>query len=395
MKSGCATQPASTDRGAVLVQTALVLLALFAFAAFAVDYGVLWASRRQAQNAADAAALAGAISFAFDSTDTSSSGEAYQSAQRMLLLHRVWAENPVYTLNLGTTSPPCPPGESGPCIRVDVYRDQAHSNPLPTFFGRLVNVNSQGVRASAIAVAAIANATDCLGPFSIADRFIDTNGDGLYNTGDVYTAPAGNSSGTGYSLSDSIGLDMLVKAAQNTEDLGPGWFRLLDISGGGGGGTSELNEVIRSCTADIKGIGDSLTDSTESGNSAGIKHGIEDLISTDPGATWDPVTKTITNSCVTTPADCYRYLPDGTRIVDNSLAYSPRILAISIFDPALYWTTGEIRIVNLLGFFIWKLEGPGDKEIHGILVTRPGVVDNTKGGVPGSASFLKTIRLIR
>ncbi|MGH9197813.1 MAG: pilus assembly protein TadG-related protein, partial [Acidimicrobiia bacterium] len=42
------------------------LLAVTAFSAFVVDYGVLWVGRRQAQNAADAAARAGAVSLAFD-----------------------------------------------------------------------------------------------------------------------------------------------------------------------------------------------------------------------------------------------------------------------------------------------------------------------------------------
>jgi len=397
MKPGSTNQPVPpSDRGAIIVQTALVLLAMLAFAAFAVDYGVLWASRRQAQNAADAAALAGAVSFAFDSNDTSASGAAYQSAQEIVQAHRVWAQAPAFVLTLGTGNPPCPAGESGPCIRVDVFRDLAHNNPLPTFFGKLVGVNSQGVRATATARAAVANATDCLGPFSIADRFIDTNGDGIYNAGDVYTPPSSTSAGTGYNLNDSIGLDMLVKAATNTEDLGPGWFRLLDLVGAGGGGTSELNEVIRSCTADIRGIGDVLTEDTENGQKAGVMQGIGDLIDTDPNAIWDPISKTILNSCATTAAPCYRY-PVGAKdpIVDDSLAYSPRILAISMFDPALYATTGEIKIVNLLGFFISNMEGPGNKTIHGILVSRPGVVDNTKGGVPGTASFLKTIQIIR
>ena len=37
------------------------------------------------------------------------------------------------------------------CIRVDVYRNQARNNPLPMFFGSLVGLTSQGVRATATA----------------------------------------------------------------------------------------------------------------------------------------------------------------------------------------------------------------------------------------------------
>src|SRR5213592_3728908 len=54
------------ERGAVLIQVAISILALTAFTTFVVDYGVLWVARGQAQNAADAGALAGATARAFD-----------------------------------------------------------------------------------------------------------------------------------------------------------------------------------------------------------------------------------------------------------------------------------------------------------------------------------------
>ena len=54
-------QAAARARGARggLVHVALAMLALIAFSALAIDYGAMWVSRGQAQNAADAAALAG------------------------------------------------------------------------------------------------------------------------------------------------------------------------------------------------------------------------------------------------------------------------------------------------------------------------------------------------
>src|SRR5437867_1366842 len=54
------------ERGAILIQVAISIMALTAFTAFVVDYGVLWVARGQAQNAADAGALAGAIAREFD-----------------------------------------------------------------------------------------------------------------------------------------------------------------------------------------------------------------------------------------------------------------------------------------------------------------------------------------
>src|SRR5205814_10269125 len=57
------------ERGAIFIQVAISIIALTAFTAFVVDYGVLWVARGQAQNAADAGALAGAIALAFDDVD--------------------------------------------------------------------------------------------------------------------------------------------------------------------------------------------------------------------------------------------------------------------------------------------------------------------------------------
>lgn len=51
-----------SERGQVLVVVVLVLIGLLAFTALAVDVGMLYFDRRQAQNGADAAALAGASS---------------------------------------------------------------------------------------------------------------------------------------------------------------------------------------------------------------------------------------------------------------------------------------------------------------------------------------------
>src|SRR6476646_5271241 len=70
------------EEGAILVQVAIAILVLTALATFVIDHGVLWVSRGQAQNAADAGALSGAIARAYDElTDpTAGNGTAYQSA---------------------------------------------------------------------------------------------------------------------------------------------------------------------------------------------------------------------------------------------------------------------------------------------------------------------------
>ena len=120
-----------------------------AFSALSVDYGVMWSSRRQAQNAADAAAHAGAVSLAFDSPSDFERARA--------VAETVGESNRVFggTLNIdrgageGDNADPaldisfphdgaaaeCPtPLTGGTCVRANVYRNEGN-NPLPTFFG--------------------------------------------------------------------------------------------------------------------------------------------------------------------------------------------------------------------------------------------------------------------
>src|SRR4029453_10686406 len=83
------------DRGAILVHVAIALLALVAFTTFVADYGVLWVARHQAQNAADAGALAGAIGLGFDNnSDLTDTGPAKESAFLATQRNFVWGQLP-------------------------------------------------------------------------------------------------------------------------------------------------------------------------------------------------------------------------------------------------------------------------------------------------------------
>src|SRR6186713_251663 len=110
----------SDERGAVLVQVAIALLVLTAMATFVVDHGVFWVSRGQAQNAADAGALSGAIARAYDElTDPpASNGKTFSSAMGAALANNVWTTAPAAQVSWD-----CPAGVAGSCVRVDVYRN--------------------------------------------------------------------------------------------------------------------------------------------------------------------------------------------------------------------------------------------------------------------------------
>src|SRR5688572_22481295 len=123
---------AGSERGAVLVQVAIALMGLIALSAFVVDYGVLWVARRQAQNSADAAAMAGAISMGF--TDMNNQALARASAMQVAATNQVWGAAPDITA-ADVTFPVCPAGSpaagTNACIRADVYRNQERGNALP------------------------------------------------------------------------------------------------------------------------------------------------------------------------------------------------------------------------------------------------------------------------
>src|SRR5690606_35698401 len=98
------TRGRSSERGAVLVQVAIAMIGLIGFSTFVIDYGVLWSARRQAQNAADAAAMAGAISMGF--VDMDDQARARQSALDAAAENLIWGEAPDVT-PADVTFPPC------------------------------------------------------------------------------------------------------------------------------------------------------------------------------------------------------------------------------------------------------------------------------------------------
>ena len=98
------------QEGAVFVQVGIALFVLMAFNVFVLDYGVLWVARGQAQNAADAGALAGAVARGFDDFDDPPhpSGFAALVAQGVAQANSVWRQPATPVVNFD-----CPAGVTG------------------------------------------------------------------------------------------------------------------------------------------------------------------------------------------------------------------------------------------------------------------------------------------
>jgi hypothetical protein len=413
MNASLRTRP--SDRGVILVQAAIVLLVLLAFLTFVVDYGILWVSRGQAQNAADAGALAGAIARAYDDTANppSPTGRAAQSAEQAAEQNNVWNAAPVAQVSFN-----CPPGVVGACVRVDVYRNgQFGSTPLPMLFGAVINSASQGIRATATARIATANSTNCMRPFAVADKWAHVvnpvdrfnrwqrAGSAAVedNPHDLYTPPDQYGPGTGYTVQQDLGTELVLKGGNNPNSTSgavePGWFLPVQLPDGAGGyisGANDYRAAIGTCIGNPVTIGQYLP--TETGAMVGpTSQGVGDLRDQDLGAIYDPTTQTITGSCAPTCAPI-----------------SPRIVPITVFDmdefqwrnAANDWTSpwgthpaspcpigGKcVRVVNILGFFVDRMQG---QDVIGRLIMHPGEFVAGAPSVGGGAGFLQTIQLVR
>src|SRR5687767_15928843 len=112
---GRTTPRRAGEQGVILIQVAVAGLVLIAFSAFVVDYGVLWVSRQQAQNAADAGALASAMARAYDDlTDPPPvGGIADVVASQVAAANLVWGSSPTAVVSFD-----CPADiVSGRCAR--------------------------------------------------------------------------------------------------------------------------------------------------------------------------------------------------------------------------------------------------------------------------------------
>jgi hypothetical protein len=443
----------SSERGAVVIHVAVFLLSMLAFTSFVVDYGVMWVSRGQAQTSADAGALAAAISIAYDDPDDFDGAKL--KAKALAEANTVWGRPPDVQVATDVTFLPCPPGAPGvpdTCVKVDVYRNQERGNALPMFFGNLVGVASQGVRATATAQIVGATSSECLRPWAVIDRwdeydmadgveaeygtdawdpqdgdpdFLPTSTFDRYSDGqgqsppqenDLYVPPTDTSAGTGYTHTDNPGWRFAVKADSNTNStVSPGWFRAIRIPRlDGGTGGSVYRDNIEGCgglptSYWIPEYGECPDDigndnreywaargcfGTEPGNMVGpTRQGVETVVNRDDGAEW--VGGTVAEGgyiegSAFPPGESPRIVPIGVIDIDHFMSQDPS------------GSNGVLKLVGIFGFFI---EGMGDvdedtgemtccsnggKAVIGRLVSLAG-----NNFSPRVTSFLRTVILVR
>jgi Flp pilus assembly protein TadG len=384
------------ERGMSFVFLGMGFMAFLTATTLAIDVGMFMVARSQAQNAADAGALAGATALVHDSfTDRTASGPAVQSAISAALANKVVRES--VSVGPGDVTFPNDPSGQPTRVRVNVFRNAAHTNGIPTLMGQLFGVSTVDIQATATAEASPANAMTCVKPFMIPDKWTEKvdskcSADGAWTnvstfdefdkkgdpcaTPDVYV-PAGTAGYTGYTVLNDVGTTLTLRAG-NQNQPNPSFYYSWKMPGDVGGDFYRQN--IETCNQSVLVYdpNNPLYMIQEPGDKQGpTVQGIADLIAMDPGTYWSQDCKCVKGS---------------------NYATSPRVFPIPLFNPQYYAegvATGRgasFELANFLGFYADYVDNSGG--IHGIITNITGVVDPNAGPAPADL-FPKVIRLVQ
>jgi Flp pilus assembly protein TadG len=359
------------ERGMTLIMVGTGMLAFLSATMLAVDVGMFMVARTQSQTSADAGALAGAVALAYDDfDDRSATGPAVSNAIAAATATENRVINTQTSVIVDDVTFP-----TNNRVRVRVQRTGARGNPLTTFFAPIFGIDTVDIGAVATAEAAPANAMTCVKPFTVPDKWIesqtppwdpddtfdvvDKKGKPLPDP-DIYI-PSGPSY-TGYNAQRDKGTLIVLKAGSGV-NIAPSFYFPFAISGSGGASDYEWN--IGNCNTTLMGFPSFLT--AEPGNMVGpTRQGMDALIARDPSARWD----TYENKVVTT------------------MQPSPRVVAIPLFDPVHYDTgkqngrNADLKAVNYLGFFIEEMQG---NNVVGRITPIGGLLSGSGGPAPTNA----------
>ena len=370
------------ERGMSVVFVCVGLMSFVAATTLAIDVGMLMTSRNQAQNAADAGALAGATALVFDSyDDRSSGGPAVQSAIGTATFNEVM-DAAVSVTPADVTFPVAPSGESNR-VSVTVFRNAARSNPVTLLMAPIFGVAAADIDATATAEAARANAVSCVAPFAIPDKWTERQTP-TWDPTDTFNAfpanpslqpdvyyTADRSDYTGYDPYGDRGQRLTIRIRTGTS-LPASSFVGLALPGSSG--TTDYQANLTNCNPSVHEFGTLLNAEASSVTDA-TRLGVEQLIALDPSAYWDTTTN---------------------RVV-SSLHPSPRLKTVPVFDP-YYWNLGkqsgrfnDLRAANYIGFFI---EGLSGNDVIGRIAPVTAFVDSSAAPAPPGA-FPRAIRLVQ
>jgi Flp pilus assembly protein TadG len=359
-------------RGGTLALTAVMIVGLLSVLALAIDLGMLYKTKGEAQRAADAAALAGADGFRqfVDPNDA----VVTVRRQAMELAGRNFMTGGQIDTTSEVTVQVIPDSQK---VRVWVRRAAVR-----TWFARMFGVASTPIGAVAAARALNASSSMCIKPFALADYWAEAtqdpngnrlsdlgSGNGNNNTSETWTydvsqgdryAQDGSANGTGLgsdyrnplsaggTLSTALATDprtgfsyvndggrmLNIKFGDPQQAYAPGYFSPWRPPGSSGG--NDYRNNIRNCNTTEIDRTESTPYLRETGNMIGpTSQGIQDLLDNDPlGLDW---TETDRNSNgVMEPGEYGATDRNGNFYTPEQLISlgNPRIGVVPMMNPA-------------------------------------------------------------
>ena len=320
------------EKGQVAIIIGILIIPLIMMLSYVIDVGSMYQTRRNVQTAADAAALAGAqeLPQSLDRAREKAIEYAQFHGNVTLLPEAIhFFDNKDIESTVNPT-------------KIVVITSDAST---PLFFSGIFGVNSVTISATATAKVYSPTGLKGLVPFAIHEEDIK------YDTETVL---------------------------KSDNPQVPGWFGLMDYSGGGGG-ASEIRDTTREGYSGEVFLNNSYN--VETGGKVGpVCQGLQDRIDSDsdPFCTFDKVTE---------------ILPDGSLGVTGNGINCPRIVIVVIIPEGLPEGGHGWEPVPVIGFAAFYVSETGTKEVTGqfvkvMLVTSVGDAQDYNGGI-------KVIRLIK
>jgi len=409
------------QRGMTLYMVAVMLFILLGVGALALDLGMLYVTRSEAQRAADSAALAGAKKFIEAGYLSGLVSQATAENLAREEAKAVGGQNLVggqlaQVLNEDVTFPASPTGN--PWITVMVQRTAARGNAAPTFLAKAMGIFQADVSATATAEAYTSSGgnlpvgTSCVKPWILPNcdpshatpenpncpgsaYFVDPS------TGQVANAGPFSSGGV-------IGEQLLLKPGSPGEAPAPSQFYPVQIppgeepaicppcaqaTGSTGPGAALYEKNISCCNTNVLYCGQNINLDRQTGNMVGpTRQGIQCLIHQQ------------TNSCAGSASGCGQdYLQNtssypfpiigGTNnpnpaLVGQNISSSDNIVTIPLYDghnlcPGGADTCGTATIIGFLQVFVDKV-GPPQATVTGYVMNVAGCGGGASGGGGGS-----------
>jgi hypothetical protein len=347
------------ERGAVVVIVGALLALLLVFCVYAIDASQMMLVRTQLQNAADAGALAGAQLLCGSATTADATDAAILACGANDALIRSGSANvmgPVVITASDVTF------DSVGLIHVTTHRTQATDDQFMNYFLRIFKDDGELGEMTAHAAAGCfpVCGSKCIKPWGVPDQWCDSVGTGTCEGrgNGVYEPELGefyDPAGTGYAEADVGDVITIVPyqgQGSQLASLRPEYYYAIQFPAIGkesqynpaNSGLPEYLSWIEGCVSDDVTIEPGDLVPVQTGASPGTgnpQSRVQDIIDSDPDATWDASTQSVINS---------------------AYEESPRIIKLALIDPSYGVGSNpkHVKVVKIGVIFLANINNAGN-----------------------------------